>query len=164
MTLPLVSLHPISPENARRIVAREPLEGDAWHPEYPFDDELGPLRPYAAGAGGHPVFTFYQVRESATGLAVGGIGFFGPPDAVGPRTGIVELGFGLVAAARGRGLASAALAAALDIARGNGATSVIADTVPGNVASQRVLEKNGFVELRRDDELVYFRRDLELQS
>jgi len=160
----LVTLHPISPGHARRIVAREPLEGDAWHPEYPFEDELGPLRPYSAGAGGHPVFTFYQVRESATGLAVGGIGFFGPPDAVGQRTGIVELGFGLVAAARGRGLASAALAAALDIARANAATTVIADTLLQNVASQRVLEKNGFLELGRDDELACFRLDLEPTS
>lgn len=160
MTSP-ITLHPISPEHARRIVARDPLEGDAWHPEYPFDDELGPLRPHAAATSWDEVFTFYQVRETATGLAVGGIGFFGPPDAVGPRAGIVELGFGLVAAARGRGLAAAALAAALVIAANNGATAVIADTVLGNTASQRVLEKNGFVEIRRDDTLVYFRRDLE---
>lgn len=161
---PLVTLHPISPEHARRIVAREPLEDDAWHEEYPFEDELGPLRPYAASTGGHAVFTFYQVRESATGLAVGGIGFFGPPEVAGPRHGIVELGFGLVASARGRGLASAALAAALGIAESHGATAVIADTLLQNRASQRVLEKNGFVELRRDDTLVYFRRDLEHSS
>jgi len=130
--------------------------GDAWHPEYPFGDELGPLTPYAASPGGHPVFTFYQVRETATGLAVGGIGFFGPPDA----TGTVELGFGLVAAARGRGLASAALAAAVDIAESHGASAVIADTLLDNVASQRVLEKNGFAVTRRDETLAYFRREL----
>ena len=155
----IVTLHPISPDHAHRIVAREPVEGDAWHPEYPFDDELGPLTPYASSAGGHPVFTFYQVRETATGLAVGGIGFFGPPDTAGPHAGTVELGFGLVASARGRGLASAALAAALEIAEAHGATAVIADTLLENLASQRVLAKNGFVESNRDDSLAYFRRE-----
>ena len=156
MTLPLVSLHVISPREAGRIVNRTPDDADRWHPQYPFDDELAPLRSHLAATSPDPVFTFYQVREVATGLAIGGIGFFGPPSA----SGTVELGFGLVEAARGRGLATDALRQAVEIAQRAGAKAVIADTLLANEPSQRVLAKNGFVEYRRDATLVYFRRDL----
>ncbi|MGN6742896.1 MAG: GNAT family N-acetyltransferase [Amnibacterium sp.] len=147
-------LHPIRPDEAARIVAgdREP----DWHPAYPFEDELDPLRGLAAATDPDPVFTLYQVRERASGLAVGGIGFFGPPDA----DGAVELGYGLVAAARGGGLATEALLAAVGIAAAHGATAVRADTEPGNAASQRVLAKAGFAETGRTATQVRFERRL----
>jgi RimJ/RimL family protein N-acetyltransferase len=147
-------LHPIRPEEAARIVAGEREPG--WHPEYPFEDELDPLRGLAGTAEPDPVFTLYQVRERASGLAVGGIGFFGPPD----EDGAVELGYGLVAAARGRGLATEALLAAVGIAGAHGVTAVRADTEPSNAASRRVLEKAGFTETGRTDGLVLFERRL----
>jgi hypothetical protein len=43
-----VALEPISPALAHRIVARDERPGDDWHPEYPFVDELDPLRSLAA--------------------------------------------------------------------------------------------------------------------
>jgi RimJ/RimL family protein N-acetyltransferase len=85
---------------------------------------------------------------------VGGLGFFGPPD----DQGRVELGYGLVAAARGRGLATEAVRAALGIAARHGARSAAADTEERNTASQNVLRKAGFAELRRDGGLVFFTR------
>jgi RimJ/RimL family protein N-acetyltransferase len=149
-------LHPIRPDEARRIVGGEAGPDDRWHPDYPFEDELDPLKSLAKATSPDPVFTLFQVRDAATGLAVGGIGFFGPPD----EAGVVEIGYGLVADARGRGLATEAVVAAVRLAAEHGAALVRADTTPGNGASQRVLEKAGFGEVRRTGELVYFERRL----
>jgi GNAT superfamily N-acetyltransferase len=114
-------LVPISPAPAARIVAGEPGPDELWHPQYPFVDELDPLR-------AHPAAT----------------------------EGRVELGYGLVAAARGRGYATEALRAAVATAREHGARSVAADTDLDNLASQGVLRKAGFAEIRRDDRLMFF--------
>jgi RimJ/RimL family protein N-acetyltransferase len=149
-------LHPLTPAEAARIVARTPEPGDRWHAEYPFEDELAPLSSLAASEAPDPVFTLYQVREASSGLAVGGIGFFGPPDAAG----VVELGYGLVAAARGRGIATEALIGALGIAGAHGARLVRADTERTNTASQGVLTKAGFAEVRRTEQLVFYERRL----
>lgn len=146
----------ISPELARRIVARDEQPGDDWHPEYPFADELDPLRSLAAASSTDPVFTMYLIRRRSDGSAVGGIGFFGPPDG----TGTVEFGYGLVPSARGAGIATEAVELALQHAADNGARAAVADTDITNVASQRVLEKNGFVEVGRSAALVYYRREL----
>jgi RimJ/RimL family protein N-acetyltransferase len=148
-----LTLTSISPELARRIVAREPVDDDAWHAEYPFEDELVPLRALAADPNPHPAFTLYQIRRRADGLAVGGLGFFGPPDA----SGRVEFGYGLVPSARGAGLATEAVVAALTFARDRGATIAEADTDLGNLPSQHVLVKAGLTETHRDHEKIYYR-------
>ena len=149
-------LHPIRPDEARRIAAGAPGPDDRWHPDYPFEDELDPLTSLAGATAPDPVFTLYQVREAATGLAVGGIGFFGPPD----EAGAVESGYGLVADARGRGIATEAVVAVVRLAAEHGAAVLRADTTPGNVASRRVLEKAGLSEVRRTGELIFFERRL----
>ncbi|MGN6325462.1 GNAT family N-acetyltransferase [Pseudolysinimonas sp.] len=149
-------LESISPALAERIVAGAPLPTDAaWHPGYPFADELVPLRGHARVAEPDPIFTMYQVRTRDDGLAIGGLGFFGPPE-----DGRVELGYGLVAAARGRGYATEALRAAVGLAARHGARSVEADTEEANAASQNVLRKAGFRETHRDGGLVFFRLEL----
>jgi RimJ/RimL family protein N-acetyltransferase len=74
-----------------------------------------------------------------------------PPDA----TGAVDIGYGVSAARRGRGIASRAVADVLAWARQDSAINrVTAETSVANIASQRVLERNGFVLLatRHDDE------------
>ncbi|WP_285036414.1 GNAT family N-acetyltransferase [Plantibacter sp. ME-Dv--P-095] len=149
------TLEPISPALARRIVERDERDGDAWHPQYPLADELGPLRGHAASTDHDPVFTLYLVRDAA-GLAVGGFGFFGPPDS----TGAVEFGYGLIPAARGVGLATEVVVAALAAARAHGASRAIADTDVANTASQRVLLKAGLAEVRRSGSTVCFAGEL----
>jgi RimJ/RimL family protein N-acetyltransferase len=147
-------LHPITPPDAQRIVDGAPTGNDLWHPDYPFADELGPLRSLARATAPDPVFTLYAIGDAATGLAIGGIGFFGPPN----ETGEVEVGYGLVADARGRGLAREALLAITDLARAHGARAITADTDIRNLASQRTLMGAGFAEYHRTNETVFFRR------
>jgi len=57
-------------------------------------------------------------------------------------------------------LATEAVQAALHVAAEHGATAVVADTESGNPASQRVLLKSGFVEVRRDQQVTFFARPL----
>ncbi len=78
-------------------------------------------------------------------LAVGSIGFFGPP-----VDGEVEVGYGLVEPVRGRGLATEALQALLAETDRLG-IRVRAAVEPDNRASIRVLAKCGFTELRGVD-------------
>jgi RimJ/RimL family protein N-acetyltransferase len=89
----------------------------------------------------------------ADGAVIGDCGTHGPADVEGS----VEIGYGLAAPYRGRGYGSETVAAITtwllsqpDVSR------VRARTAPGNLPSQRVLEKAGF---RRtgdaDDEILY---------
>lgn len=81
-----------------------------------------------------------QVVERASGLVVGGIGFFGPP-----LGGEVEIGYGIVPSRQGRGYATEALQAMSAMAWADPRVrTVVAGTDPGNAASQRVLGKAGF--------------------
>jgi [ribosomal protein S5]-alanine N-acetyltransferase len=71
---------------------------------------------------------------------VGWGGFKGPP-----KDGVVELGYEIAEARRGRGLATAATRAMLAEAFADDrVTTVIAHTLPEPGASNRVLEKTGF--------------------
>ncbi|OIH94004.1 MULTISPECIES: GNAT family N-acetyltransferase [unclassified Curtobacterium] len=151
-----VALERITPALARRILVRDERPDDAWHAEYPLADELDPLRTLAGSSSPDPDFTMYVVRRAVDGVAVGGLGFFGPPDA----DGRVEFGYGLVAAARGAGIATAAVALALAHAGRRGARTAAADTEADNAASRRVLEKNGFTETGRRGNLVFLERRL----
>ncbi|SFR56319.1 Protein N-acetyltransferase, RimJ/RimL family [Microbacterium azadirachtae] len=148
-------LDPIDPALAARIVARDERAGDDWHAEYPFEDERDPLRSLAARESADPVFTMYVIRDDE-GVAVGGFGFFGPPD----ESGTVEFGYGLVPSARGRGLATAAVAEGLRIAAAHGAVRAIADTAETNAASLAVLARSGMTETRREKGLVHVAREL----
>ncbi len=85
---------------------------------------------------------------------VGWGGFKGPP-----KDGVVEVGYEIAEARRGRGLATAATRAMLAEALADErVTAVIAHTLPERNASNRVLEKAGFRsdgEAQEDDEVVW---------
>jgi RimJ/RimL family protein N-acetyltransferase len=64
-----------------------------------------------------------------------------------PSDGYVEIGYGLAAASRGRGLGSRAVSALVDLLRDHPDVRVIeAEVHVGNEASWRLLERLGFVE------------------
>jgi RimJ/RimL family protein N-acetyltransferase len=79
---------------------------------------------------------------------VGMIGHKAPP-----LDGTIEIGYGVAPSRRGCGYATQAVAAVLLAARRNpDLRAVLAETLEGNLASQRVLIKNAFVRSgRRDD-------------
>ena len=88
------------------------------------------LTPSAPGADIGP----WAVVESATGLRVGTIGFFGrEPD------GALVVGYEIANERRGHGFATEALCAVLEQAH----DAVIAETQADHVASRRVMEKAG---------------------
>jgi RimJ/RimL family protein N-acetyltransferase len=93
-----------------------------------------------------------MIRDAGSGAAIGGIGFFGPPDA----DGAVEIGYGIVPSMRRRGLATAAVRHLLRVAAEHGVTVVRADTTPENHASIGVLRRVGMTESRRSDDAVFF--------
>lgn len=86
---------------------------------------------------------WYAIREEAglPSVLCGSIGFKGAPD----EHGMVEIGYSVLPAYRGQGLASEMVRGLLDWALRQEAVRLIeAETTPGNLASRRVLERNGF--------------------
>ena len=72
-----------------------------------------------------------------------------------PADGVLTIGYGIAPGEEGRGAATGAVAALIDwVARDGRAHEIAAETNVGNIASQRVLEHNGFCEVgrRHDDE------------
>ena len=130
---PRLTLEPISPLLAAAIVAGRQEPAGSWHPQYPLGEELDPLRSLADDPEPDPIFTMYLIRRKSDHLAIGGLGFFGPPGDLGE----VDLGYGLVPAARGAGLATEAVLAAVQAAASHGARTIRADTDNANDASQR---------------------------
>ena len=78
---------------------------------------------------------------AVNGEVVGLCGFKAPPT----HDGEVEIGYGVATSRRRRGHASAAVEAVVETARRDPAVrTIVATTAVGNVASQCVLEHNGF--------------------
>jgi len=75
------------------------------------------------------------------GRVAGECGIKAPPDA----DGVVEIGYGLAAPSRGRGLGRRLVAALVaELSARPGVQRIEAEVHVGNVASRRVLEANGF--------------------
>lgn len=84
----------------------------------------------------------FLVVARPQGEIVGGCAFKGAP-----RDGRAEVLYGIARSCRGRGLASAVLRELAALAFAHGATEVLAEIEPRNVASCRVLERCGFTRL-----------------
>jgi RimJ/RimL family protein N-acetyltransferase len=160
-----LSLVPLSVDIARRMLdgslrpwRPELVEGQPpWHAEYPLPDSLDAI---AMALGAHEVMTGNVLDPPAwwvhqivvDGVVVGDIGFHGPPDS--GRT--VEIGYSVVPAWRGCGVASRACELILQRAWQDGAETVIAETDHDNLASQAVLLRTGF--RRRSDGVFTVKR------
>ena len=149
MTLPDVvsserlSLPLWTPEEAADLRAGRRREG--WHPDYPSQDDRDAATMY------HPDDPWSPRHIVRGSTALGSIGFFGPPAQAPDGVLEVEVGFGLVAQARGWGFATEALKALLAETDAAG-VRVRASSEPTNTASVRVLAKCGFTELRGSNE------------
>ena len=138
-----VELRAIDRRGARSILSRRPPDGEDWAEDYPTAGDLEAakllLERLQAGEAPGP-FGMYEIREAATGMVIGGIGFHHAPHI----DGSVEVGYGIVPDKWDRGFGTEALEEAVELAQRSGARKVTARTLPTNVASRRVLEKAGF--------------------
>jgi RimJ/RimL family protein N-acetyltransferase len=151
----------VSPDDAELIAIRDDTrQGWQWAVDYPTEgDRLMAAKVLARGI--TPVrsqdpWLPLQVRDVPRGLAIGGAGFHTVPDA----DGVVEIGYGIAPSAQGRGVASEAVVLLIDLAMRSGARALVAETSADNIASQRVLARNGFGIETRTDQDIRWRREL----
>jgi ribosomal-protein-alanine N-acetyltransferase len=159
VTTPRLRLPLVSPEDAAGMLAGR--RRVSWHPDYPRAEDRDAASMVKADdpdAG----WGLRHVVRAGDGLTIGSIGFFGAPsvdddEAAGvPET---EVGFGLVADARGHGAVTEALTALLVEVDRLG-VRLRASVQPENTAGLRVLAAGGFTQLRgttEDGELVMVR-------
>ena len=144
--LGLLQLRLLPLEEVRLMLAGRPTAQmrAAWHPEYPLADTLEGLTwlvaAYEALGGPDPESPWWSYQLMVDGQAVGDIGFHGPLD----DQQQVTIGYQVVPSAQRRGLATAACAMLIELAWAAGARRLLANTDADNVASQRVLQRNGF--------------------
>ncbi len=97
-------------------------------------------------------YTFWIIVEKSRSAIVGGICFHGEPD----ENGEVEIGYGIDEPFQNRGYMSETIAGLTRwVSENNRAKVIKAETESNNIASIRVLEKNGFkVSPQIDDALI----------
>lgn len=115
-------------------------------PDYPTEGDLIVAGLIAAGQWPSGEWGPLQVRRLDDGLAIGGVGCKGEPDA----DGRVEIGYGIAESARGDGYATEAVLGLLEWLRDRDVREVIAECDASNVASMAVLRRCGFVEASRE--------------
>jgi RimJ/RimL family protein N-acetyltransferase len=138
-----IRLEPLTDEDIRSILADRPADA-AWAPDYPTEGDVRVATRLRDGSTDFPAtpppWDRCRVVDVDSGLTIGGIGFHRVPD----DDGVVEIGYGIATSFQGRGAATQAVSALIDVAVRGGARVVVAGTDADNLASQRVLEKNGF--------------------
>ncbi len=157
-----LQLHAIGVAEGERIVARSPGPADSWADDFPFEGDVGAVGAFlraTAAQGAQQPYGYYRITRLADGRAIGGLGFKGRP--VG---GCVEIGYGLAPSARGYGYAAEAVLALLGVAADQGLSTVIAETTPDNLASQRTLIKAGFRLASADAELHRYEIDVRRET
>ena len=102
-----------------------------------------------AEADAQPVSTSYLIVRNEDSRFVGACGF---KTALGAQR--VEVGYGVASSAQGQGAATTALRLLAEVAFRSGSTEVLAEVVPENIASLRVVQKAGFLHIgeRRDED------------
>jgi RimJ/RimL family protein N-acetyltransferase len=152
-----IELIAMSGDEAARIVAGTPADGDNWAEGFPRQDDRDGAAGLASAVSDPAPFGSYRIVAPVSGQTIGTAGFYGPPD----ESGQVTIGYGLVDQEWGKGYGTDAVTGLIEICRGDGAvTAILADTELDNIASQRVLEKNGFDRVRATEEYCYFKLKL----
>jgi RimJ/RimL family protein N-acetyltransferase len=97
--------------------------------------------------------TNWQIILTEENRIIGGCNFKGIPDG----DGRVEIGYGLDPACRNKGYMGEAVGGLVAWALGQpGVSGVLAETEKGNIASEKVLSKNGFRFLRETEECLWW--------
>jgi RimJ/RimL family protein N-acetyltransferase len=119
-------------------------------PDYPTEGDLIVAGLIAAGQWPSGEWGPLQIRRIDDGLAIGGVGCKGEPDA----DGRVEIGYGIAQSARGFGYATEAVLGLLGWLPEQDVREVIAECDEDNAASIAVLRRCGFDEASRVDGLL----------
>lgn len=102
----------------------------------------------------YPWFTNWEVVLKEKNVSIGGIGLTGMPD----EQGQVMVGYGLDKNYHSQGYATESLQALIQWVFENPVVkSIIAETKADNLASQKVLAKNGFIQEDRKEDLLVWR-------
>jgi RimJ/RimL family protein N-acetyltransferase len=140
-----LDLIPMTKDLAARIAAGTPGPEDLWAEGFPREDDAMPASMLAGASEDPGPFGSYVLVPRTHGRLIGTAGFFGPPD----EAGEVTIGYGMVEPEWGQGYGTRAVAGLVAVCRTHGGvTAINADTDLDNVASGRVLEKNGFEHVR----------------
>lgn len=138
-------LRPIDPEEAADLV-KGGTAGLDWLDGSPHDG----TREAAGMPPSGPEWGIFAIIRSADGLAIGGIGFHGPP-----ADGEAEIGFDLIAGARGQGFATEALRLLSTWALSR-VDTVVCTTEVDNVAAQHVITRAGYTRVASPNELLRY--------
>jgi RimJ/RimL family protein N-acetyltransferase len=133
-------LRSLTADEGRAILSGPRLS--SWAPGYPTEGDIEIAAFLLASGAYEPAdLGVRQIVDRASGLVIGGVGFYGGPD----PDGRINVGYGMAGDYRDRGLTTEALIAMLDLAAADTRVShVVADTTVENMASRRVLDKAGF--------------------
>ncbi|MGW7079338.1 GNAT family N-acetyltransferase [Streptomyces sp. NPDC054866] len=153
-----VALREVSPAAAADLAAGG-TGGLTWIEGGPFDGTRRAAemvtKAYASGVH-RPEWGMFALVRVEDEVAVGGMGFHGPPD----EEGVAEVGYDLAVGARGYGYASEALAALSAVALTRpGVTALLAVIEPENTPSQAVVTRAGYTRISdREENRAYLRR------
>lgn len=104
----------------------------------------------------HHWFTYFLVVEAANQAAIGVCGFKGPPSGAGS----VEFGYAMHPDYRNKGYMTETVLALIEWAFSSPVCqTVTAETLPNNLASQRVLQKAGMHLDHSTDAMLFWRMD-----
>ncbi len=102
-------------------------------------------------------FDVWMVVKKEGMQVIGDAGYKGAPD----ESGSIEIGFGLVEEAHRQGYGFEVAQALLDWAsRQENVKAVVADCLPDNLGSIKILRKCGMREVRRDDAYIYWKKEV----
>jgi RimJ/RimL family protein N-acetyltransferase len=147
-----VRLEPVDVATVHALLAGDP-GGREVAPGWPHDDTGAGLS--FVDHGGKALLVIDD-----DGRIAGECGTKAPPDA----DGMVEIGYGLAAGSRGRGLGTAAVSALVErLTAEPGVRRIEAEVHTHNIASQRVIERAGLVRLDRPS-AGYLRYRLDLDA
>lgn len=132
-------------EDECRAIADADREGQDWADDYPTAADVLRARLRLEGGEVGSQFSWLQVVDIHSQLAIGGAGFNSAP-----VDGILECGFSICDSYQGVGAATEVVDQLVQRARNLGATTLIARTAMNNGASQRVLSKAGFQVVAED--------------
>lgn len=137
-------------------VANNNRDGKSWVDDYPSEGDMmiANLSLQAQQESPQEIPMLFGLRSRSTGLAIGGIGFKG--EHVDGDFRAMEIGYGLAHSQHQKGFGTEAISGLIAIARNRGIVQLCAETDIPNMASQKVLKRNGFSELSRTDSGIWW--------